>query len=96
MDTSNLNRLRDVAQLGSALRSGRRGRRFDSDHSDRFKPTLAVGFVVSGGMYDLPSVVGIFGQPESPDPRDSPIVPLKSVPIRYLNRRGDDEIQGEH
>ena len=33
--------IRCVAQLGSALRSGRRGRRFESSHSDQiFQPAL--------------------------------------------------------
>ena len=48
--------LRDVAQLGSALRSGRRGRRFKSCHpdqneKDRVRDTVL--FVFRKGMTDL-------------------------------------------
>ena len=74
---------RDVAQLGSALRSGRRGRRFKSFHPDCFKPTPRVGFVVSMGISVMSSVVGIFGQPESSDPRDSPIVRIWTEDGRF-------------
>jgi Uma2 family endonuclease len=38
---------RDVAQLGSALLWGSRGRKFKSCHSDYIKPALRAGFVVS-------------------------------------------------
>ena len=36
---------RGVAQLGRALRSGRRGRRFESCHLDQFKRHVSVGYV---------------------------------------------------
>ena len=36
--------LRDVAQLGRALRSGRKGRRFESCHPDQNKKTAARRF----------------------------------------------------
>ena len=41
---------RDVAQVGSALRSGRRGRRFESCHLDQQKshPPIVDGFFVGG------------------------------------------------
>ena len=35
---ANSNFKRDVAQLGSVLRSGRRGRKFESCHPDHFIP----------------------------------------------------------
>ena len=37
--------LRDVAQLGSALRSGRRGRRFKSCHPDFYRHRYVFGFL---------------------------------------------------
>jgi hypothetical protein len=37
---------RGVAQLGSARRSGRRGRRFKSSHPDHEKPPNSGGFFV--------------------------------------------------
>ncbi len=47
---------RDVAQLGSALRSGRRGRRFKSCHPDQlFQIARHVRFFIveeSGCLYD--------------------------------------------
>lgn len=39
------NRVRDVAQPGSALRSGRRGRKFESCHPDKKQLFWAVFFV---------------------------------------------------
>ncbi len=41
---------RDVAQLGSALRSGRRGRRFESCHPDFFFLGLTRGPVFKSPM----------------------------------------------
>lgn len=38
--------IRDVAQPGSALRSGRRGRWFESSHPDDPKPATVAGFVI--------------------------------------------------
>ena len=39
---------RDVAQLGRALRSGRKGRRFESCHPDQLKsPEVFQGFLLS-------------------------------------------------
>ena len=41
-----LKMLRRVAQPGSALRSGRRGRWFESSRADRIKPLIFKGFFV--------------------------------------------------
>ena len=35
---------RSVAQPGRALRSGRRGRRFESSHSDQFEPLYSLRY----------------------------------------------------
>ena len=42
-----------MAQLGSALRSGRRGRRFKSCYPDQSKPAFAGGFFVSVPLVPL-------------------------------------------
>ena len=41
-----LKMLRRVAQPGSALRSGRRGRWFESSRADKYKPLIFKGFFV--------------------------------------------------
>lgn len=59
---ASLNKQRDVAQLGSALRSGRRGRWFESSH-----PDLGIWVVV---VHSFGERVQCVGSPKLLRPKD--------------------------